>query len=205
MDFSKDMLISNDHSSSSYISAILGLLFIGCVYVFIIQALFFITRLQLATLNDSNGTSPVHIDALEAALAEASTANKTLIIAIVNKAYVEGDKPMLDRYARKDNSTGQKKQDVLDRMMHEGVFRKLELRVRFLDTLYFSGFCQNIRDIRVVSTVHANCCRTISAKIAALTAVIQNWKMLKSSSAANVTSTFGRLNHAACRDSWKNS
>ncbi|KAF2311647.1 hypothetical protein GH714_025550 [Hevea brasiliensis] len=87
-------------------------------------------------LSWSNGTSPVHIDALEAALAEASTANKTLIIAIVNKAYVEGDKPMLDR------------------------------------------------DIRVVSTVHANCCRTISAKIAALTAVIQNWKMLKSSSAA---------------------
>nr|GEX94639.1 putative nucleotide-diphospho-sugar transferase [Tanacetum cinerariifolium] len=35
-------------------------------------------------------------DELEAALEGASMPNKTVIIAIVNKAYTEGDKPMLD-------------------------------------------------------------------------------------------------------------
>ena len=37
-------------------------------------------------------------DALEAALFEASMENETVVIAIVNKAYVEGDKPMLDLF-----------------------------------------------------------------------------------------------------------
>lgn len=35
-------------------------------------------------------------DELAEVLAETSTENKTVIIAMVNKAYVEGDKPMLD-------------------------------------------------------------------------------------------------------------
>ncbi|XP_021634184.1 uncharacterized protein At1g28695 [Manihot esculenta] len=367
MDFCRGMHISKDHSSSSYLAAIFGLLFVGCVYVlianpdrsntfvafrdYISQPSTAVCTFNFFLLNISSFfcSSPLHIDALEAALAATSTANKTLIIAMVNKAYVEGDKPMLDMfldsfwlgedtrdlvnhlllvtvdqtsfercnflrlhcykletdgvafdgeevymsddfikmmwrrtlflsdvlkrgynfiftdtdvlwlrnpfprlslnestdlqistdefngdewsegnpintgfymvrsnnktislfeswYARKNSSAGQKEQDVLDRMMHEGVFRKLELRVRFLDTLYFSGFCQDSRDIRAVSTVHANCCRTISAKIADLTVVIQSWKTLKSSPSpsANVTSTFGRLKHVACRESWKN-
>ncbi|KAF5947730.1 hypothetical protein HYC85_013687 [Camellia sinensis] len=62
-------------------------------------------------------------------------------------------------HARKDNSTGMKEQDVLQKMMHEGVFRGLRLRVKFWDTLYFSGFCRNSNDVRVVVTVHSNCCR----------------------------------------------
>ena len=36
-------------------------------------------------------------------------------------------------YARKNNSTRLKEQDVLVNMLHEGVFKKLGLRVRFLD------------------------------------------------------------------------
>ena len=43
-------------------------------------------------------------------------------------------------YAKKDNSTGMKEQDVLEMLMHEGVFKGLGLRLRFLDTLFFSGF-----------------------------------------------------------------
>lgn len=38
----------------------------------------------------------IYKDELEEALAGAATENKTVIIAVVNKAYVEGDKPMLD-------------------------------------------------------------------------------------------------------------
>ncbi|RQO98602.1 hypothetical protein POPTR_012G112600v4 [Populus trichocarpa] len=104
-------------------------------------------------------------------------------------------------YERKDKSTGQKEQDVLNGMLHGGVFKKLGLRVRFLDTLYFSGFCQDSKDIRAVTTVHANCCRTISAKITDLSAVIDDWKRFKRS-AVNETSTFGNLKHEACAHSW---
>lgn len=40
----------------------------------------------------------VYRDDLEEVLAKASTEDKTVIIAIVNKAYVEGDRPMLDLF-----------------------------------------------------------------------------------------------------------
>ncbi|KAI9178131.1 hypothetical protein LWI28_023089 [Acer negundo] len=102
-------------------------------------------------------------------------------------------------YDRRINSTGLKEQDVLVNMLHEGVFRELGLNLRFLNTLYFSGFCQDSRDIRAVTTVHANCCRTISAKAADLTAVIQHWKRFQNSA----TNETGMLKHDACSGSWK--
>ena len=102
-------------------------------------------------------------------------------------------------YDRRINSTGLKEQDVLVNMLHEGVFRELGLNVRFLNTLYFSGFCQDSRDIRAVTTVHANCCRTISAKVADLTAVIQHWKRFQNLA----TNETGMLKHDACSGSWK--
>ncbi|GMP69753.1 hypothetical protein CsSME_00028892 [Camellia sinensis var. sinensis] len=104
-------------------------------------------------------------------------------------------------YSRKDNSTGMKEQDVLEKMMHEGVFRSLRLGVKFLDTLYFSGFCQSSNDVRVVVTVHSNCCRSISAKVADLTAVIHDWKRFKRSS-SNETLMFEWSKHTACEHSW---
>ncbi|KAI3458389.1 hypothetical protein Pfo_015052 [Paulownia fortunei] len=104
--------------------------------------------------------------------------------------------------ANKDNSTGLKEQDVLTNLMHQGLFRKLELKVKFLDTIYFSGFCQDSRDVRVVATVHANCCRGMVAKLADLTAAVHDWMRYKNSS-ANETSTFRWSNHRACRNSWR--
>ncbi|PIM99192.1 hypothetical protein CDL12_28317 [Handroanthus impetiginosus] len=106
-------------------------------------------------------------------------------------------------YANKDNSTGLKEQDVLQKLMHQGLFRKLGLKVRFLDTMYFGGFCQDSRNVGVVATVHANCCRSMAAKLADLTAVVHDWKRYKSSS-ANETSTFKWSYHKACRNSWRN-
>ena len=104
-------------------------------------------------------------------------------------------------YAMKDRSVGQKEQVVLNGMLRRDVFTKLGLGVRFLDTLHFSGFCQDSKDIRAATTVHANCCRTISAKITDLSAVIDDWKRFKRS-AINETSTFGNLKHEACAHSW---
>jgi hypothetical protein len=105
-------------------------------------------------------------------------------------------------YARKDSSKGLKEQDVLKKMMRQGVFREIGLTVRFLDTNYFSGFCQDSKDFKAVTTVHANCCRTISAKLVDLTALIHVWKMLKSTSSTNGSLTSGWSNHMACDKSW---
>ncbi|KAI8540235.1 hypothetical protein RHMOL_Rhmol09G0246700 [Rhododendron molle] len=105
-------------------------------------------------------------------------------------------------YAKKDNSTGMKEQDVLQALIKEPLFTDLDLNVRFLDTLYFSGFCQDSRNVTDVVTVHANCCRSISAKVTDLTAVLRDWKRFKRES-ANETLTFGWTKHVACENSWR--
>ncbi|KAJ4950331.1 hypothetical protein NE237_027163 [Protea cynaroides] len=107
-------------------------------------------------------------------------------------------------YAMKDNSTGMKEQDVLIKLMETGVFKQLGVRVRFLDTLYFSGFCQDSRDFNAVTTVHANCCRSIVAKVADLSAVLRDWKKYKQTMHKYDTSLFKWSNHTACFNSWTN-
>ncbi|PHU22367.1 hypothetical protein BC332_07474 [Capsicum chinense] len=104
-------------------------------------------------------------------------------------------------YTKKDNSTGLKEQDVLQKMIREGQVRNLGLKVRFLDTVYFSGFCQNSKDVRAVVTVHSNCCRRIKSKTADLTVVIHDWKRFMSAT-ENETSWFQWTPHDHCRDSW---
>ena len=110
-------------------------------------------------------------------------------------------------YAMKDNSTGQKEQDVLLNLIGGGIIRELNLNVSFLDTLYFSGFCQDSGDLRAVATVHANCCRSISAKVNDLKAVLRDWKRFKKYASykrlANVTSNLRWSFHWGCYKSWK--
>ncbi|XP_030514560.2 uncharacterized protein At1g28695-like [Rhodamnia argentea] len=114
-------------------------------------------------------------------------------------------------YARKDNATGEKEQDVLLELAREGTFEELGLNVRFLDTRYFSGFCEDSKDIRAVCTVHANCCRSISAKIFDLTAVLLDWKLFRRSGegenavgGANGTAAPYRWSgHVGCWRSWR--
>ncbi|KAA0033321.1 nucleotide-diphospho-sugar transferase family protein [Cucumis melo var. makuwa] len=111
-------------------------------------------------------------------------------------------------YDLKDNSTGKKEQDVLLELIHGGIIGKLGLRVRFLDTLYFSGFCQESRDPREVTTVHANCCRSIVAKVGDLRAVLYDWKKFREMSShkglANATAEFKWSPHSGCLNSWSN-
>lgn len=105
-------------------------------------------------------------------------------------------------YARKDNSTGMKEQDVLLELMRKGVFKRLGVGVRFLDTVFFSGFCENSRDVRAVVTVHANCCRSIKAKVHDLIRIMQIWQRFKASP-IDQTLQFEWSHHAACIESWK--
>ncbi|KAL5560518.1 hypothetical protein UlMin_036729 [Ulmus minor] len=112
-------------------------------------------------------------------------------------------------YKMKDNSTGQKEQDVLADLIRGGIIGQLGLRVRFLNTVYFSGFCQDSSDFRAVATVHANCCRSINAKVNDLRAVLRDWKRYKKVMsykrfAKNVNaSTFKWTGHWGCWNSWK--
>uniref|UniRef100_A0A2P2IQD6 Nucleotide-diphospho-sugar transferase domain-containing protein n=1 Tax=Rhizophora mucronata TaxID=61149 RepID=A0A2P2IQD6_RHIMU len=111
-------------------------------------------------------------------------------------------------YAEKDNSTGLKEQDVLLNLIRGGIIQRLGIHARFLDTLYFSGFCADSNDIRAVTTVHSNCCRSISAKITDLKAVLRDWKKFKASItnkngvASNGTAPFSWTGHFGCWNSW---
>ncbi|KAL4576017.1 hypothetical protein LXL04_012105 [Taraxacum kok-saghyz] len=105
-------------------------------------------------------------------------------------------------YGKRNNSHGKKEQDVLIDLMKKGTFRRLGLRVRFLETLYFSGFCEDSRDVKSVSTFHANCCRRIKAKVSDLTAVIHDWKRFRDFSGNNKTMEFRWTDHSACENSW---
>ncbi|XP_076909785.1 uncharacterized protein At1g28695-like [Bidens hawaiensis] len=105
-------------------------------------------------------------------------------------------------YQEKDNSEGKKEQDALYDLMRKGAFKRLGLRVRFLDTICFSGFCQKSRDVKEVSTVHANCCQSIKAKVTDLIKVLHDWKRFKGSCEDDMLE-FHWSDHAACRHSWK--
>ncbi|XP_076891352.1 uncharacterized protein At1g28695-like [Bidens hawaiensis] len=105
-------------------------------------------------------------------------------------------------YARKDSSTGMKEQDVLVELMRRGAFERLDLDVRFLDTVYFSGFCEASRDVRAVVVVHANCCRSIKAKVQDLKKIMHDWKRFKALP-IDQTLQFEWSNHSACMESWK--
>ncbi|XP_072987328.1 uncharacterized protein At1g28695-like [Typha latifolia] len=100
-------------------------------------------------------------------------------------------------YGMRNKSKGMKEQDVLNDMKSRGVFTGLGLKPRFLDTVYFSGFCQDSKDFKKVITVHANCCRTMKAKIADLRAVLEVWKRYDG------TSNMVWPAHKACYMSWQ--
>ncbi|KAK7382825.1 hypothetical protein VNO80_01922 [Phaseolus coccineus] len=104
-------------------------------------------------------------------------------------------------YGQKDNSKGKKEQDVLFDLIRSGIIRHLGLRVRFLDTLYFSGFCQDSRDFRAVITVHANCCRSITAKEADMKTSLSDWKRFKKLE-ANSSVSPKWTSHKWCKQSW---
>jgi len=106
-------------------------------------------------------------------------------------------------YGMKDNFTEKKEQDVLEDLIKDGIFQHLGIKARFLDTLYFSGFCQDSKDLRAVTTVHANCCRSITAKVADLKKTLRDWKRF-SRLGVNSTVNVYWTTHEWCLESWDN-
>ncbi|KAM7275539.1 hypothetical protein ACFE04_017405 [Oxalis oulophora] len=52
----------------------------------------------------------------------------------------------------------------------------VRLKLTFLDTTYFGGFCQHGKDISRICTMHANCCIHVTHKIYHLKILLEHWK-----------------------------
>ena len=72
-------------------------------------------------------------------------------------------------------------QDILNKIKFDPFVENIGLKIRFLDTAYFGGFCQPSKDLNLVCTMHANCCVGLDNKVNDLTILLEDWKRFKSS------------------------
>lgn len=70
---------------------------------------------------------------------------------------------------------GENEQTILNIIKYDNI-AGINLRIRFLDTDYFGGFCQPSKDLNKVCTMHANCCVGIENKLHDLGMVLADWK-----------------------------
>ncbi|CBI35299.3 unnamed protein product, partial [Vitis vinifera] len=63
---------------------------------------------------------------------------------------------------------------------HDPFITKIGLKMRFLDTAYFGGFCQRSKDLNLVCTMHANCCVGLGNKIHDLGIMLHDWRKFTS-------------------------
>ncbi|XP_031481985.1 uncharacterized protein At1g28695-like [Nymphaea colorata] len=101
----------------------------------------------------------------------------------------------------KSKDIGIHEQDVLQKLQTKDSFKKLGLKFRFLNTQYFAGFCQTSTDMREVNTMHANCCKSLKAKMADLSAFYGAWKNFTATTGHNTT-TGTWPDAKACHASW---
>ncbi|XP_038680246.1 uncharacterized protein At4g15970-like [Tripterygium wilfordii] len=67
-------------------------------------------------------------------------------------------------------------QHVLNEIKNDtSITKEIGLKMRFLDTSYFGGFCEPSKDFNEVCTMHANCCVGLENKVLDLKIVIQDW------------------------------
>ncbi|KAL6505910.1 hypothetical protein OROHE_023289 [Orobanche hederae] len=67
-------------------------------------------------------------------------------------------------------------QDVLNRIKNDSFISEIRLKMRFLDTALFGGFCEPSRDLGRVCTMHANCCLGLDSKLHDLRILLEDWK-----------------------------
>lgn len=67
-------------------------------------------------------------------------------------------------------------QDVLNIIKVHPFVTFIGLKIRFLDTAYFGGLCEPSKDLKVVRTMHANCCYGLYSKLHDLRIMLQDWK-----------------------------
>ncbi|KAK6143006.1 hypothetical protein DH2020_023354 [Rehmannia glutinosa] len=72
-----------------------------------------------------------------------------------NKKTISLFEKKMVRQGKKHNGLKKNKMSLVN-LVRNGVLAKIDINTRFLDTLYFNGFCKDNRDVRQVATVHAN-------------------------------------------------
>lgn len=71
-------------------------------------------------------------------------------------------------------------QDVLNIIKHDAFLIDIELKMRFLNTANFGGFCEPSKDLNQVCTMHANCCVGMGNKVHDLKVMLEDWKQYMS-------------------------
>ncbi|KAK6158655.1 hypothetical protein DH2020_005969 [Rehmannia glutinosa] len=79
-------------------------------------------------------------------------------------------------YAGQQYFPGKHDQDVLNMIKFDPFIQRIGLKIRFLDTAYFGGFCEPKDDMDLAITMHANCCIGLENKIHDIKIVIDDWK-----------------------------
>ncbi|KAA0067582.1 nucleotide-diphospho-sugar transferase family protein [Cucumis melo var. makuwa] len=79
-------------------------------------------------------------------------------------------------YSARETYPGYHDQDVLNRIKYDFFIEEIGLKIRFLDTAYFGGFCEPSKDLNRVLTMHANCCIGMDSKLHDLRILLEDWK-----------------------------
>ncbi|CAA7057383.1 unnamed protein product [Microthlaspi erraticum] len=79
-------------------------------------------------------------------------------------------------YASRLRFPDQNDQGVLNEIKHDRYTAEIGLKMRFLDTKYFGGFCERGRHLDRVCTMHANCCVGLENKNHDLRQVLVDWR-----------------------------
>ncbi|KAL7170635.1 hypothetical protein ACSBR2_035504 [Camellia fascicularis] len=79
-------------------------------------------------------------------------------------------------YTSRETYPGLHDQDVLDKIKFDPLFSIIGVKMRFLDTAYFGGFCQPSKDLNRVCTMHANCCIGLDHKVHDLKVMLEDWR-----------------------------
>ncbi|TKY44904.1 Nucleotide-diphospho-sugar transferase [Spatholobus suberectus] len=67
-------------------------------------------------------------------------------------------------------------QDVLNKIKKHPFISNMKLKIKFLSTTYFGGFCEHRDDFNKVLTMHANCCVGLENKVNDLKILLEDWK-----------------------------
>ncbi|CAK9163699.1 unnamed protein product [Ilex paraguariensis] len=83
-------------------------------------------------------------------------------------------------YSSRETYPGLHDQDVLNNIKYDSFLIDIGLKMRFLNTAYFGGFCEPSKDLNLVCTMHANCCYGLDSKLHDLKILLQDWKRFMS-------------------------
>lgn len=78
-------------------------------------------------------------------------------------------------YKSREYYKGMHDQDVLNEIKSHPFIKKIGIRMKFLDTAYFGGFCEPSKDLNLVCTMHANCCVGQPNKVHDLKILLEDW------------------------------